>query len=108
MKEDEINKIIAEFMGWKELDDQAAFAYAANDDSYLVQWRPTKSIDSMLRVIAKLDKEIWIQIKRHEVADYHMICIGSGEDSIFRVYDDISRTPKLLASACVELIQGLK
>jgi hypothetical protein len=109
MSEEEINKTIAEYMGWKFADiiDGHANLWKCGDDIFISR-HFTQSLDALVPVIEKLDKEIWLQFKRHNVKNYHLIAVGTKENVHFETAGNFKDASLALAIACAKVIKELK
>ena len=106
MKEDEINKTIAEYMGFENvLIDDDGTAYIAVDDIIIAirEFNYTKSLDALIPVVEKLECREFGYSYSCETA--WLICGNKELKSRFNGQESNISPALALATACVKVIQ---
>lgn len=75
MTDNEVNKIIAKFMGYKVLEVDAFDIKIHNAEKSLVRYIAlyTKSLDELVPVWEKLEKYFIIEINRNDIKNYYRL-----------------------------------
>lgn len=86
MTDEEVNKIIAEFMGYRPYLPHNEVRKAWKDKNTRVWESFTESLDALVPAIKKLTEEsgaeYWLNINRHGVEDYHLAFFRQNESDI--------------------------
>lgn len=108
--DEDINKRIAEFMGWKPWKENVNYLVDPNHDFYrsLSKNMPyCKSLDSLIPVIKKRSKEMWFKIEiEHQANGNVEACLYFSCDDIFKKAIDKKASSRALAKALFALLEN--
>ena len=114
MTEEEINKIIAEYMGWHRVESSMIDTYVSKCFNYSVKSEPTESLDALVPVFEKIYKEdycepIYFRLSTILNGEYMVETIWAHHDGDIPHFKNmILKSPSLaLATACAEVIKEL-